>query len=152
LKWFAVLPAFLLAASCDEPDVHILSGQLYDPAGACVGPSDGVDVVQGPATGDNCNPSCLTIGSGGTTLIYVTTVCPPFPGDYSVEAEDAATEAGDPCTGAFAALAAYDDSGVTCPVTEGDGGEEAGEEAGDDGGGTGGDAGTDAAGDSPATD
>jgi hypothetical protein len=154
MRWSLVLPAVLAVASCDEPGVHILSAQLYDPTRACVGVSDGVDVVNGPSTGDACNPSCITITSGSTTSVYVTTECPPFPLDYSVEAEDAAAEAGDPCPGAFAALAAYDDSGVTCPPPEGDGGEEAA--AGDDGGGTGGDAatdgGTDAGGDAPSTD
>ena len=155
MRWGVVLPAVLVVASCDEPNVHILTGQLYDPAGACVGQSDGVDVVQGPSTGDSCNPSCLTVTSGSTTSVYVTTVCPPFPQDYTVEAEDAAAEAGDPCPGAFAALAIYDDSGVICAPTVDEAGDEGGE-AGDDGGGTGGDAaadaGTDAAGDAPAGD
>ena len=155
MRWSVVLPAVLVVASCDEPNVHILTAQLYEPAGACVGPSNGVDVVNGASTGDACDPSCLTITSGSTTSVYVTTQCPPFPGDYSVEGEDASTEAGDPCPGAFAALAAYDDSGVTCPPEEGDGGEEGGE-AGDDGGGTGADAdtdaGSDAAGDGAAGD
>ena len=150
MRWTVMIPAVLVVASCDAADVHILTGQLYDAAAACVGQSSGVDVVQGAATGDSCNPSCLTVTSGDAMSVYVTTVCPPFPGDYTVEAEDAATGAGDPCTGAFAAYAAYEDSGVTCPVTEGDGGEE----AGDDGGGPVGDAGTDgggdAAGDAPA--
>jgi hypothetical protein len=148
MRWGVVLPAVLVVASCDEPNVHILTAQLYDPAGACVGQSDGVDVVQGPSTGDSCNPSCLTITSGSTTSVYVTSVCPPFPQDYTVEGEDAAAEAGDPCPGAFAALAAYDDSGVTCAPPADD--------AGDEGGGTGGDAvadaGTDAAADGAATD
>jgi len=94
MRWGVVLPAVLVVASCDEPNVHILTAQLYDPAGACVGQSDGVDVVQGPSTGDACNPSCLTITSGSTTSVYVTTVCPPFPQDYTVEGEDAAAEAG----------------------------------------------------------
>ena len=148
MRWGVVLPAVLVVASCDEPNVHILTAQLYDPAGACVGQSDGVDVVQGPSTGDSCNPSCLTITSGSTTSVYVTSVCPPFPQDYTVEGEDAAAEAGDPCPGAFAALAAYDDSGVTCAPPADD--------AGDEGGGTGGDAvadaGTDAAADGAETD
>lgn len=128
MKWAVVFPAVVLAvASCDEPNVHILTGQLYDPAAACVGVSNGVDVLPGAAVDDNCSPSCLTTTSGDSSAIYVTTECPPFPG-YTVEAEDATTGAGDPCTGAFAAYAAFDDSGVTCPVTEGDGGEEAGDD------------------------
>jgi hypothetical protein len=148
MRWTIVLPAVLAVASCDEPGVHILTALPYEPAGACLEPSTAVDVVNGPATGDNCNPACLEITSGDAMSVYVTTVCPPFPGDYTVEAEDAATGAGDPCTGAFAAYAAYLDSGVNCPPTEGDGGEEGGE----DGGATDGDAGADAAGDGATTD
>ena len=151
MRWAAFVPAVLLVASCDQPDVHILTGQLYDPTAACVGPSSGVDVIQGPSTGDSCNPSCLSIASGDASYVYVTTICPPFPGDYTVEAEDAAAGAGDPCTGAFAAYADYLDSGVTCPVVADDGGEEGGD-AGAGMGDAGADVGTDAAGDAPATD
>ncbi|HEY3816533.1 MAG TPA: hypothetical protein VGL81_05145 [Polyangiaceae bacterium] len=143
MRWALVVPAVLAVASCDEADVHILTAQLYDPSAACVGASDGVDVVNGPATGDSCSPTCLTIAEGDANAVYVTTVCPPFPGDYSVEGEDAGAEAGDPCPGAFAAYAAFEDSGVTCPVTEGDGGVEGGEEGGDDGGAMVGEAGPD---------
>jgi hypothetical protein len=148
MRWTVFVPALLIAVACDPPDVHILTGQLYDPGAACVGPSSGVDVVQGPSTGDACNPSCLSIASGDASYVYVTTICPPFPGDYTVEAEDAATGAGDPCTGAFAAYADFEDSGVTCPVVA----DDAGEEGGSDGGDAGSDGGTDAAADAPATD
>jgi hypothetical protein len=151
MRWSIVFPAVLLAASCDEPGVHILTAQLYEPAGACLTASQGVDVVNGPSTGDNCNPTCLTIASSGTTSVYLTPMCPPFPGDYHVEAADAATDPADPCTGAFAALAAYDDSGVTCPPITDDGGDEGGD-AGAGMGDAGADVGTDAATDAPATD
>jgi hypothetical protein len=150
MRWNVVFPAFLLAAACDEPNVHILTALVYEPAGACVTASQGVDVVNGPSTGDNCNPTCLTIASSGTTSVYVTTICPPFPLDYAVEAEDAATDAGDPCIGAFAAYADFLDSGVNCPPITDDGGDEAGE--GGMVGDAGADGGTDAAGDAPATD
>ncbi|HEX3343929.1 MAG TPA: hypothetical protein VHS09_05115, partial [Polyangiaceae bacterium] len=130
-------------ASCDEPDVHILTAQLYDPAGACVGASNGVDVVQGPSTGDNCSPSCLSIASGDGSSVYVTTVCPPFPQDYGVETEDTTDGAADPCIGAFGAYAAYEDSGVTCPPPEDEAGSDGAQEAGDDGGASPGDGGTD---------
>jgi len=154
-KWAVFVPAVLAIASCDEANVHILTAQQYDPAAACVGASDGVDVVNGPATGDNCGPECLSITAGDATSVYVTTVCPPFPLDYTAEAEDAASGDGDPCTGAFAAYEGYLDSGVTCPVVTGDGGTEGGGEAGDDGGiigdaGDAGDAGSSDAGDGAA--
>lgn len=152
-KWAVFVPAALAVASCDEPNVHILTAQLYDPAADCVSASDGVDVANGPATGDNCGPECLSITSGDATSVYVTTVCPPFPLDYTAEAEDAASGAGDPCTGAFAAYEGYLDSGVTCPVITGDGGEEAGDDGGTMGdAGDAGDAGSSDAGDGGAAD
>jgi hypothetical protein len=40
-----------------------------------------------------------------------------------VENPDEAGSASDPCTGAFAAYAAYEDSGVTCPVPADDAGD-----------------------------
>jgi hypothetical protein len=148
MRWALVLPAVVAVASCDEPGVHILTGQLYDPMLGCVGPSNSIDVVSGPSAGDGCDPQCLLVGDA--SAVYVTTVCPPYPGDYHSEAEDAAADAADPCVGAFAAYAAYD--GADCPPfvpdagDEGDDGGEAG--AGDDGGGSA----ADGAMDGPATD
>ncbi len=136
-KWALVVPAVVAMAACDEPDVHILTGQLYDATKACVGESSGVDVVQGGSTGDNCNPACLTINSGDANAVYVTTVCPPFPGDYAVENPDEAGSPSDPCTGAFAAYGVYEDSGATCPPPADDAGDagndDDGATAGDDG-------------------
>ena len=148
MKWAVVLPAVLAVASCDEPNVHILTGQLYEPLYGCIDGSKGVDVVQGPSTGDSCDPQCLTITAGSQTSVYVTTVCPPFPGDYTVEAEDAATGDADPC---FSAFALYNLDGGLCPtiLPEAGGGETG---AGDDGGGTGDGGGSDAAGDATGTD
>jgi hypothetical protein len=148
MRWWLVPPAVLALASCDEPGVHILTAQLYDPTRQCVSPSESVDVVNGPATGDNCSPQCLTITVGDATSVYVTTVCPPYPGDYAVEGEDATTGSGDPCTGAFAA---YDQDGDICPPIAADAGEASpGDDSDDDGGGTVTDGGTDAAADAPA--
>jgi hypothetical protein len=141
VRWAVVFPAVLAVASCDEPGVHILTGQLYEPLYGCIDTSKSVDVVQGPSTGDSCDPQCLTITAASQTSVYVTTMCPPFPGDYTVEAQDAATGDADPCVSAFAL---YNLDGGLCPaiLPEG-GGTEA--STGDDGGG-------DAAGDGPGTD
>jgi hypothetical protein len=134
MRRLLALSVLLVIASCDDVNVHILSGQLYEPQAACLDPSTGIDVVNGGSTGDNCAPQCLSVTSGDATSTYVTTMCPPYPGDYTVEAEDATTGAGDPCTGAFAA---YDSADAECPPTLGEGGES-------DGGVEAGDAGTDA--------
>jgi hypothetical protein len=126
MRWALVFPAVLAVASCDEPDVHILSGQLYLPQNACIEPVAGVDVIEGPATGDNCGPLCLTINEGDATSIYVTTQCPPYPGDYTVEGVDATTGDADLCVGAFAA---YNDDAAVCPPDLGEGGVDAGTDA-----------------------
>ena len=131
MRRLLALSVLLVIASCDDVNVHILSGQLYEPQAACLDPSTGIDVVNGGSTGDNCAPQCLSVTSGDATSTYVTTVCPPYPGDYTVEAEDATTGAGDPCTGAFAA---YDSADAECPPTLGEGGpEDAGDAATDAG-------------------
>jgi hypothetical protein len=128
--------------SCDDVNEHILTAQLYDPNGSCVGASAGVDVVSGAAVGDNCTPTCLTTSTKDASFTYVTTVCPPYPGDYSSESQAAATDAGDPCVGAFAAYEAYLADGSTCVAV--DGGPDAAGEGGDDGGAVGDDGGAEA--------
>ncbi len=135
MRRLVALSVVLVVASCDDVNVHILSGQLYEPQSACLEPSTGIDVFNGGSTGDNCSPQCLSVTSGDATSTYVTTMCPPFPGDYTVEAEDATAGASDPCTGAFAA---YESGDASCPPTLGEGGAaEGGAEAGDDGASTG---------------
>ena len=130
MKRLLALSVMLLVVACDDINVHILSGQLYEPQNACLEPSTGIDVVNGGSTGDSCDPVCLSVTSGGTTSTYITTMCPPYPGDYGdAEAQDATNGASDPCTGAFAA---YDSEGGLCPPTLDEGGAlEASTDAGD---------------------
>ncbi len=151
MRHLLALSVAVVIASCDDVNVHILTGQQYDPTNNCVqGTSAGIDVVQGPATGDDCPATCLTATSGDSSFTYVTTVCPPYPGDYTVEAADAATSDADPCTGALAAYAAgtYCGAAASCGDGGDEGGDEGGcataeggEEGGGDAGGSGGDAG-----------
>mgnify|MGYP001237919890 CR=1 FL=1 len=133
----------LAAAACEDPGVHVFSAQLYDTTGQCVAPSStALDVIGGAATGDNCAPACLVESS----QVYVSTVCPPYPGGYSVEAADAATDASDPCTAALAAFAA----GTACGAGDDGGSESGGSEGGGADGGSPEDAATDmGAGDAP---
>jgi hypothetical protein len=132
----AVLGACAAAAAlcgCDNPGVHVYSGQLFDMQGQCVQPtSTALDVVSGAATGNACPAACLV----GSTQVYVSTVCPPYPAGYNVETLDAGLVASDPCSVALTAFAA----GMTCGAA-GDGG------TGDDGGAA--DAPADAPGDGP---
>jgi hypothetical protein len=120
----ALAVAGAVAAGCDDVQQHVYSGFLFDPVNDCVsGTSTPIDVVPGPSTGNDCAPVCLTASSGA---VYVSPVCSPYPSGTTVEATDAATGAGDPCT---AALAAYDeaDGGGICgnvgPVDGGDAGD-----------------------------
>ncbi|HEY6463426.1 MAG TPA: hypothetical protein VIY73_24835 [Polyangiaceae bacterium] len=129
-KW-AAFAAVLAVAACDDVNVHILSGQLYVPQDQCIEESTGIDVVNGPSTGDNCAPTCLSIESGDATSVYITTMCPPIPGDYTIEAQDAATDDADPCTGAFAA---YESEAGECPAVFPEGGEGDGGDAESDAG------------------
>jgi hypothetical protein len=129
-KWAAFL-AVLAVVACDDVNVHILSGQLYLPEDQCIEPSTGIDVVNGGSTGDNCTPTCISIESGDATGVYVTTMCPPFPGDYTIEGQDAATSDADPCTGAFAA---YESEGGECPAVLPEAGEGEGGDAESDAG------------------
>jgi hypothetical protein len=115
-------------AACDDVQQHVYSGFLFDPVNDCVSAtSTAIDVVPGASTGNTCAPVCLTTSSGA---VYVSPVCGPYPSGTTVEAADAATGAGDPCT---AALVAYDeaDGGGICgngvAVDAGDGGTEGGE-------------------------
>jgi hypothetical protein len=122
--WLA-LSVGLIVASCDDVDVHILSGNQYNAALGCVTPSEGVDVLQGPSNGDNCSPECLVASGDDQTYVYVTTVCPPYAADYTSEALDAADDPSDPCYGALGAFSAFEDSGYVCPASPGDGGADA---------------------------
>jgi hypothetical protein len=139
----AAAAAVAVVAACDDVTVHILSAQQYLPQFACLQPTSGVDVVSGGATGDNCDPTCLiATASPSQTFVYITTTCPPYPADYTTESQAQATDPSDPCTGAFAALAA--DAGCPPTCTDGgpdvcipgdDGGGNAETGGGDDGGG-----------------
>ncbi len=99
----AALAVARAVAGCDDVKQHVYSGYLFEPVNNCVsGTSTPIGVVPGAATGNTCGPVCLTASSGA---MYVSPVCGPYPSGTTVEAADATTGAGDPCT---AALAAYD--------------------------------------------
>jgi hypothetical protein len=103
--------------------VHILTGEQYDPQGACMGPLSGIDIVSGGGNGDTCPPECLVATLADASAVYVSTTCPPVSPDYTTENQDQVHGPSDPCSGAFAAY----EAGVTCS-TEG-GPPEAGSDA-----------------------
>jgi hypothetical protein len=102
----AAAAAGAATAACDNESVHVYSAQLFVAAEGCLQPSTGLDLLSGPATGDNCAPACLTAPTADGEAVYVSTVCPPYPQGVTVEAANAAVDAGDPCVAALGALAA----------------------------------------------
>jgi hypothetical protein len=159
-----VLAAVVAIVGCDDVGVHIYTGQLYEAANACLDPSTAIDVVSGEATGTQCTPVCLIAPATTSPPVYISTVCPPYPGAYFTETQadldgglDAAQNATDPCVPAFIA---FDDEASCVSSGGGDGGDggdgASGDGAsGDDGGNSDatmpGDAGTDAPADGPAS-
>jgi hypothetical protein len=122
-----VLAAAAAVAGCDDVQQHVYSGFLFDPVNDCVsGTSTAIDVVPGAATGNTCAPVCLTASSGA---LYVSPVCGPYPSGTTVEAADAAVDAGDPCKAALAAYDAADGGGVCGNVSPVDGGDAGGDAA-----------------------
>jgi hypothetical protein len=137
----AAVVATLAVGGCDDVSVHIYTGQLYEAANACLDPSTAIDVVSGGATSTQCTPVCLVGPATTSPPVYISTVCPPYPGAYFAETEadidgglDAAANATDPCVPAFIAY----DQGASCVSTGSpDGGDAA---SGGDSSGGGGDA------------
>ena len=62
-------------------------------------------------------------------MVYVSTVCPPYPQGASIEAPDAALDGGDPCVAAFSALA----GAATCGNDAAGAGDDGGADAADGG-------------------
>jgi hypothetical protein len=109
--------AGLLLAACENPNVHVFSGQQFEAQGQCLEAPTALDVIGGAGATLTCAPACLT----QSAQVYVSTQCPPYPPQFAVETANSVGDASDPCA---AALNAYQ-AGVMC---------------GDDGGGGGGDA------------
>jgi hypothetical protein len=145
LKRFFVGVAALLglagmAYACDDnPESHIYIAAQYEVASDCFGPSTSLALIDTPDGDLDCAPTCLVnTTSGGSTEIYVSTMCGPYPAGY----DTSQTNAG--CPAALAAwpaeqtaLAAATNSCASPPTLD-DAGEDsgAGGAAGDDGGGS----------------
>jgi hypothetical protein len=96
LEWSVkrrILAVAIIAAyepACDDaPQSHVYVAAQYSPAGACFGPSVSLAQVDTP-TGDlDCAPTCLVLTApGGSTDIYVSTMCGPYPATYDVTQTD----------------------------------------------------------------
>ncbi len=82
------------AFGCDDPS-HIYTAAAYDEARDCVQPSgEAIDVVTGADPGLGCTLVCfvgrgpLTSGADGASLVYLSTMCPPYPITYTTDGTD----------------------------------------------------------------
>jgi hypothetical protein len=96
----------LLLAACENPNVHIFSGQPFEAQGQCLEAPTALDVIGGAGATLTCAPACLT----QSAQVYVSTQCPPYPPQFAVETANSVGDASDPCAAALSAYAA----GVMC--------------------------------------
>jgi len=87
----AVVPAALLcmlhASACGDAS-HVYQGRLYVEARDCLGTTSSVDVVEGDDPG-SCAPTCLLQRRpDGGRVLYVSTMCGPYPFDFDVSGAD----------------------------------------------------------------
>jgi len=82
------------AFGCDDPN-HIYTAVAYDEARDCVQTSgEGIDVVTGADPGLGCALLCfvgrgpLTSAPDGASLVYLSTMCPPYPISYTTDGTD----------------------------------------------------------------
>jgi len=113
---FGVITAFgaiAALAACEDNQKYVYSARQYDPINMCVGEYVPVEQVTGSGAGSKCAPSCSMVGSD----LYVSTMCPPLPGN--------ATAVDDTDPACMAAMAAFA-SGGTCDMpAAADGGDDA---------------------------
>jgi hypothetical protein len=85
---------FVLAPGCDEfgPRVYTAQRHAVDPG--CLEAYAPIGLVEAQAVSALCEPVCLSLGED----LYVSTLCPPYPAEASVEPEDL-----EGCTAALAA-------------------------------------------------
>ena len=102
LRWLglAFCPLAFVAA-CDDRSAHVFMASRYDATADCLGPTLGVDVVEGPDQGA-CNTLRCWISPGGE--VYVSYAACDAPPDYAESSEG-------PCK---QALSAYEAMRV-CP-------------------------------------
>jgi hypothetical protein len=121
----AVLPG------CDESGPRVYTAQAYEPANGCLDDYVPVGLVMSAALFPTCDPVCLELGN----VLYVSTVCAPYPATAVPVAPEDSTD----CATALA-LATSDTGGLcsaldASPASDDGGGGDDGE-AGDDGAST----------------
>lgn len=75
----------LLAAGCDESGPRVYTAQRYAADDGCLETYAPIGLVEAEAVSALCAPVCLSLGED----LYVSTLCPPYPAEASVDPEDA---------------------------------------------------------------
>jgi hypothetical protein len=119
------------AYACDSsPQSHVYVAALYNPTSACFGPSVSLGYIDTSDGNFDCAPTCIVNDSppgGGSHLVYVSTMCGPYP-NYDLSQTDPACAAALAAWPAEEAALANGTSSCASPVSE-----DAGEDAGSDG-------------------
>jgi hypothetical protein len=108
-RLFCALLLGSVGGGCNESGPRVYTAQLYRSELACLEGYAPLGLVEGESLSSLCEPVCLALGDDR----YVSTVCPPYPAEVSVELSDSAG-----CAAALEAVA----SDSTCDT--GDAGVE----------------------------
>ena len=111
-----------VAAACSDP-AYVYVAARYDEVNDCLAETAALDVVRGKYTENPCDPVCLvrkdgqgvlgsTPADGGGPVVFVSTVCPPYPPEFDTSGTTPA------CTPALAASKAGKVMGAYCHSAE----------------------------------
>jgi hypothetical protein len=93
---FCALLLGSLSGGCNESGPRVYTAQRYRPELACLEGYAPLGLVEGESLSSLCEPVCLALGDNR----FVSTVCPPYPAEVSVELPDSAD-----CAAALGAVA-----------------------------------------------
>jgi hypothetical protein len=81
LALVAAAAALTLAACDDDVRSHIYSGEAFDTTLGCLEPLQSIDVVEGPAPGGTCAPTCILSlpDDADPQQVFVSSMCAPYP-------------------------------------------------------------------------
>jgi hypothetical protein len=71
----------LVVGACEDWGPRVYTAQFYQPDADCLGAYAPLGLVEADDLGASCEPTCLRLADD----LYVSTVCPPYPSEASVE-------------------------------------------------------------------
>jgi hypothetical protein len=80
-RLFCTLLLGSLGAACNESEPRVYTAQFFRPDPGCLESYAPLGLVQGESLSALCEPVCLALGED----LYVSTVCPPYPAEVSLE-------------------------------------------------------------------